>query len=303
MRCFDIIGAPFNRLGHITTKRNTINPIRKSDRNKWNGLTEWINIRNNRWKADIKDLGDVVVDKEINKLLKNNDELLALKKYSKLLNKKISTSLENKRIPITIGGDHSISIGTISSILDFYQNKKKEKVAIIWIDAHADCNDSTKSNLHGKPLAILMNIIGAWNRSDKEILSPNDLFYIGLRDIMPNELKIIENNNISNYSIDTIDEIGIKEIVKSIEEKMNNYDRLYISLDYDVLDGSIYQHCATPNIGGLTSREILYIIHKLSSNTKFVGMDICEYLPEMDKRKISKELIVKIIDTVFGYRI
>ena len=51
MRCFDIIGAPFNRLGHITTKKNTINPIRKSDRNKWNGLTEWINIRNKRWKA------------------------------------------------------------------------------------------------------------------------------------------------------------------------------------------------------------------------------------------------------------
>ncbi len=303
MRSFDIIGAPFNRLGHLKTNRNTVNPIRKSDKNKWNGLTEWINIRNKKWDADINDSGDVKVSNKISKLLKNKNDIKALQEYTRILKLKINSSIKNNRIPITIGGDHSISISTISSIIENYSIKNNEKVAIIWIDAHADCNDSLNSNLHGKPLAILMNKFEAWKLTDDEILSPKDIIYIGLRDIMPNELKIIEDNDITNFSIDKIDELGIKTVYKAIENKISDYDRIYISLDYDSLDGSIFNHCSTPNIGGLNPREILYLIDKFTNNTKFIGLDICEYLPHLDKNKISKELIVKIIDTAFGYRL
>lgn len=303
MKSFAIIGAPFNRLGHYITKKNTVTPIRKSNKNRWNGLTEWINIRNQRWNADIVDLGDVKVDRTINKLLKRKKSLLALKQYSKRLKRKVLEVLHDNRIPITIGGDHSISIGTISAIIDFYQIQKSDKVCIIWIDAHADCNNSNSNNLHGKPLAILMNEYKEWVLNSGECLSPDNLIYIGLRDLMPNELEIINRNSITNYSIKDIDEMGLNNIIKSIEDKMINYDKFYISFDYDSLDGSIYNHCATPNIGGLTSREVLNITNKLTQHSKFVGMDICEYLPEKDKKKISKELIVKIIDTTFGFRI
>lgn len=303
MKRFAIIGAPFNRLGHYNTKKNTINSIRISDKHRWNGLSEWIDIRNSRWNADIIDLGDVKVDNDINKLLKRNDNILALKKYSKKLKRQIVETITSERIPITIGGDHTISIGTISGVLDYYQNQKREKVAIIWIDAHADCNNSPGNNLHGKPLAILMNFYEQWENDNNEKLSPESLIYIGLRDLMPNESEIISKSSITNYSIEDIDDLGINNVIKSIENKLMDFDRLYISFDYDSLDGSIYNHCATPNIGGLTSREVLHIINTLTQHEKFIGMDICEYLPQKDKKKVSKELIVKIIDTAFGFRL
>lgn len=304
MNKFDIIGAPFNRVGFVNTKNNSVEPIRVSDPGCWNGLTQWINIRNNKWGADIVDRGDIEVNPEIESLLDSQNNLLALKKYSQDIVKRVLESFKTGRKPLIIGGDHSIAIGTISGVLNFYKRTRGERVAIIWIDAHGDCNDSDESNLHGKPLAILMNKYSRWS-IDKDLeLSPRDIFYIGVRDLMPNEKRIIEENSITTYSIDRVDELGINQVISSIKKEIEDrYDRVYISFDYDSLDGSIFRSCATPNIGGLTSREVLNIINIFSQMGKFVGMDICEYLPELDNDLVSKELIVKILDTVWGFRV
>lgn len=304
MKKFDIIGAPFNRLGHIATDNNTVDPIRVSDKNRWNGLTEWMNIRNNNWSGDIIDKGDVLPDLEVINRVKSGQDLLALQLYTKQIKEEILETLSSGRIPITIGGDHSIAVGTISAIMEHYKKNQKKRVAIIWIDAHGDCNDNIKYNLHGTPLAILMNKLKGWQLDKDKAVCPEDIFYIGLRDVMPNELNIIKSNNIKNYSIDIIDNLGINRVVSEVMKIVNdNYDKLYISFDYDSLDGSIFRACATPNVGGLSAREVLHTVYELTKNDNFIGMDLCEYLPELDRDRVSKELIVKIIDTAWGYRI
>lgn len=304
-RKFDIIGAPFNYLGYVTTDQNTVDGLRESDEITWNGLTEWINVRNSRWRCDIQDKGDVLPSNPIMELLNNGSKDEALSLYCSNLKKMVMKSFSKSRIPIIIGGDHSVTIGSINAALEYYTKEKKKKVAVVWIDAHADCNNSSHSNLHGKPLAILMGEYkhNTWN-SDKELnLSPSDIYYVAIRDLMPNEFELINKNKIKNYSMESIDSYGINLVLKELMQELeNNYDHFFVSFDYDSLDGSVFRACATPNVGGLSAREAIHLISTLSKSKKFIGIDFMEYLPELDNTGISKELIIKMIDAVWGFR-
>jgi arginase len=75
-----------------------------------------------------------------------------------------------------------------------------------------------------------------------------------------------------------------------------------LSFDYDALDGSIYRACATPNVGGLSAREAIHLVYSVASSPKFVGADFVEYMPELDDNGVSKELMIKLIDAVWGFR-
>ncbi|OEF10748.1 arginase family protein [Aliivibrio logei] len=304
-KAFDIIGAPFNRVGFVTTDENTVDGLRKTDEKTWNGLTEWIDVRNQRWSCDIKDLGDVPLSLKVEEYLSHNKKELALLEYSTDLKNKVLDSYRNKRIPIIIGGDHSVSVGTVQATLEYYQKERKEKVAVVWIDAHADCNGSLQSNLHGKPLALLMDKYGynGWFVEPELVLSPDDIYYVAVRDLMPNEAELIDELDISNYDMEAIDNLGFNTVLDQLMTELNGkYDRFFVSFDYDCLDGALFRACATPNVGGLSAREGLTLVKNLASNAKFVGIDFLEYMPELDESGVSKELMIKLIDAVWGFR-
>lgn len=302
---FNIIGAPFNYVGHVNTEKNTVEDLRKSDEITWNGLTEWINVRNSRWSCDIQDKGDVLPSNRVLNLLHNDSKDEALSLYCSELKERVKSSFKESRTPIIIGGDHSVTIGTLSAALEYFKKERKEKIAVVWIDAHADCNNSIHSNLHGKPLAILMDEYkhNGWSMEKEIKLSPKDLFYVAVRDLMPNEFELINKYGVSNYSMEAIDNLGFNSVLKELlQELENKYDRFFVSFDYDSLDGSIFRACATPNVGGLSAREAISLISRLSASNKFIGIDFMEYLPELDKTGISKELMIKLVDAVWGYR-
>ncbi|KJG53502.1 arginase [Photobacterium kishitanii] len=305
-KSFDIIGAPFNQLGFVTTKENTVNGIRRMDETSWIGLTDWIQVRNSRWHSDIVDTGDVPITLDVQELIDSDRKDAALQLYSSQLKSKLLETYHSGRIPITIGGDHSIAVGTLQATMEYYQRDKKEKVAIVWVDAHADINNSLDSNLHGKPLALLMNQYpyNDWDIPSDIAVNPEDVYYIGVRDLMRNEFDLINELNITNYDMPFIEKYGFNAVVEILMEKLEqDYDRVYLSFDYDALDGSIFRACATPNVGGLTAREALHLVHTISSSPKFVGADFVEYLPERDSNGVSKELMVKLIDSVWGFHL
>lgn len=305
MKGFDIIGAPFNQLGCVTTDQNTVDGLRELDDKSWVGLTDWIQVRTQRWGADIVDLGDVIVTTDIKNALDSDHKDKALMDYADTLKNKVLESYHHGRIPITIGGDHSIAVGTLQATMAFYQQQQGKKVAIVWVDAHADINNSLDSNLHGKPLALLMNLYpyNEWNMPADITINADDIYYIGVRDLMRNEYDLINELNITNYDMAFIEKYGFNAVVQMLMEKLErDYDHIYLSFDYDALDGSIFRACATPNVGGLTAREALHLVDSISSSDKFVGADFVEYMPELDDSGVSKELMVKLIDAVWGFR-
>ncbi len=103
-------------------------------------------------------------------------------------------------------------------------------------------------------------------------------------------------------TLSLLDQIGMQGVLDQLMAKLEHFDRVYLSFDYDALDGSTFRACATPNVGGLSAREAVHLVHTLAANPKFVGADFVEYLPELDPQSVSKELMVKLIDAVWGVR-
>lgn len=304
-RCYDIIGAPFNQLGCFVTNQNPVEQLRQCDEKTGQGLSQWMAIRNDRWDADIKDCGDVVVSSDVLNMLASGNKEQALALYSNELQQRLIESYQQGRVPITIGGDHSIAVGTVQATLNFYQHQQEKRVAVIWVDAHADCNNQLASNLHGKPIALLMNQYphNGWQIETSSSLSPSDVYLIGVRDLMPVEQQLMTQWQISHYSMDMIEQKGIHTIVDTLlSHLVRHYDHIYLSFDYDALDGAQFRACATPNVGGLSAREALYLVRTVAAHPKFVGADFVEYLPELDESGVSKELMIKLIDSVWGFR-
>ncbi|EGU36482.1 arginase/agmatinase/formimionoglutamate hydrolase [Vibrio ichthyoenteri ATCC 700023] len=304
-RAFDIIGAPFNQLGCYQTTDNTVDGLRRLSERSWTGLTEWIAVRNQRWGADINDCGDVQPTQKVFDLIAQEQKESALTDYCEALKTTVFESYQNQRVPITIGGDHSIAVATIQATLDYYQKRQGKRVAVIWVDAHADCNNSLASNLHSKPLALLMDQYphNNWHVEPELVPDPSDVYYVAVRDLMPNEHQLMQRYDMVNFDMTIIESHGIDGVLKQLLEKVEQqYDCVYLSFDYDALDGSLFRACATPNVGGLSAREALHLVFGIAQHPKFVGADFVEYLPEKESEEMSKELMIKLIDAVWGFR-
>ncbi len=303
-RAFDLVGAPFNQFGSVKTEKNTLEALRRLDEERWLGLSDWLEMRNERWDADIKDKGDVLPDDEAKFLVNHGEDLQGLTRYCEQLKTKVLESYRESRTPVVVGGDHAVTLGTMQATLEYFQKEKGEQVAVVWVDAHADCNTG-RGNLHGKPLALLMDKYAHdnWTVNADIRLSPQHIYYVGVRDLMLPEATLIKEEGIELFSPDVIDAMGFRSMLDTLSEQLeNNYDRFFVSFDYDALDGACFRACATPNVGGLSSPEALTLVHDLAAHPKFVGIDFLEYLPEKDPEGISKEMMIKLIDAAWGYR-
>ena len=181
-------------------------------------------------------------------------------------------SLINREFPITIGGDHTVSNGSVHASNDYHKN-----LHVVWIDAHADINTpqtSNSGNLHGMVVASLLGLAEPELVKGENKLKPSQITYVGLRDVEPLEKDIIESHSIVNYPMKDLD--NIEEIVSEIKE--TNKDKpIHISMDIDVLDPSLAPSTGTPVKGGMTLSQINHIIKELSDQT--VSFDLVEINP------------------------
>ncbi|KAH3680638.1 hypothetical protein WICMUC_000195 [Wickerhamomyces mucosus] len=216
---------------------------------------------------------------------------------TKLIYESVKLAIFNNTLPLTIGGDHSIAIGTVAGSFTKYPN-----AGLIWVDAHADINTpktTISGNLHGCPVSFLMGLDSEFYPPELQwvpkVLKPNKIVYIGLRDVDPMERKFLQNLGIVAFSMYHIDKFGINKVIEMALEAIdpnNENCPIHLSYDVDAIDPQFVPATGTPVHGGLTLREGLFIGERLAETGKLIALDIVECNPSLGVNE------VHIIDTI-----
>ncbi|GBE81712.1 Ureohydrolase [Sparassis latifolia] len=201
----------------------------------------------------------------------------------KAVSEVVGAHAKNGQLPLTLGGDHSLAMGTISGTLEQYPD-----ACVIWVDAHADINtaETTDSgNIHGMPVSFLLGIGPKVSEFSwvKPLLKPSRLVYIGLRDVDAGEKRILKENGIRAFSMHEVDKYGIGRVVDMALDHVNPKRVLpiHLSFDVDALDPSVAPSTGTPVRGGLTFREGHYICEAIYETGCLVALDIMEVNPSL----------------------
>ncbi|ORZ19759.1 arginase [Absidia repens] len=203
---------------------------------------------------------------------------------NKVAQQVLESARSHDKFVLTLGGDHSIALATVSGIFGAYPD-----ACLIWVDAHADINkpETTDSgNIHGCPLSFLTGI--STNHPDfqwvKSVVKPERLTYIGLRDVDDGEKEILKELGIKAFSMHHVDKYGIGKVVEMALDAVNpNRDLpIHLSFDVDALDPSVAPSTGTPVRGGLTFREGHYICERLHETGLLVATDIVEVNPALE---------------------
>ena len=197
------------------------------------------------------------------------------------------------RLTLTLGGDHSIAVGTISGVQKAIRERLNKDLAVIWVDAHADINTpevSGSGNIHGMPVAYLGGLSKAPKENpdvfgwlqDEHRINLSKLVYIGLRDVDRAERDIIRKHGIKAFSMHHVDKYGIGEVVRQALEYIGD-SPIHLSFDVDALDPMWAPSTGTPVRGGLTLREGDFIAECVHETGRLVAMDLVEVNPSLDE--------------------
>ncbi|KAI8939020.1 hypothetical protein NX059_004863 [Plenodomus lindquistii] len=196
------------------------------------------------------------------------------------------------KLVLTLGGDHSIAIGTISGTAKAIRERLGREIAVIWVDAHADINTpetSDSGNIHGMPVAFLTGLaeekredVFGWIK-DEHKLNLKKLVYIGLRDIDRGEKKILREHGIKAFSMHDIDRHGIGKIMDMALGWIGSDTPIHLSFDVDALDPMWAPSTGTPVRGGLTLREGDFIAECVAETGSLIALDLVEVNPSLDE--------------------
>ncbi len=211
-----------------------------------------------------------------------------------------SQAISENLIPIFLGGDHSIAIGSVGGV------SAGEEIGLIWIDAHADFNtpDSSPSgNVHGMPLASLLGegppeLISVGRSTPK--VKPENVVLIGLRDLDAAEKKRLRTSGMQLHTMRDIDERGMGEVAKAALEQLASCRRIHVSLDVDALDPNEAPGVGTPVPGGLSYREAQLLMEIIADSEKLTSLDIVEINPILDQRNRTAEIAVELAASLLG---
>ncbi|CUS20479.1 LAQU0S01e07536g1_1 [Lachancea quebecensis] len=193
--------------------------------------------------------------------------------------------LERGELPVTLGGDHSIAIGSVSAVFE-----KHPDACLLWIDAHADINTPSTTdsgNLHGCPVSFLMGLDSENTPPSLQwvpkCLKSNKIAYIGLRDVDEGEKRILRENHIPAFSMYHVDRFGLNQVIEMALQAINPDGNCPIHLSYDVdaMDPLFVPATGTPVRGGLTLREGLFIAERVAETGKLVALDVVEVNPTL----------------------
>lgn len=206
------------------------------------------------------------------------------------LSQQVYDHAKEGRLALTLGGDHSIAIGSISGSAKAIRERLGREIAVIWVDAHADINTpelSPSGNIHGMPMAFLTRLaheekedIFGWLQDD-QIVNTRKLVYIGLRDVDRGEKKLLRDNGIKAFSMHDIDRYGIGRVVEMALAHIGNDTPIHLSFDVDALDPQWAPSTGTPVRGGLTLREGDFICECVHETGNLVAMDLVEVNPSL----------------------
>lgn len=217
----------------------------------------------------------------------------------------VTISLQGNHFPLVLGGDHSLSVGSVRGAA------RQKKVGVLWVDAHADFNTSATTpsgNIHGMPLAALCGLgdprlTQLWDEATP-VVDPQRVAVIGARDLDTGEKANLREAGVMVQSMEQIDRQGLVAVMeKSLGRITRDVDGIYLSFDMDALDPRHAPGVGTPVPAGLTHREAHLICEMVAETGKLIGMDMVEVNPILDVQNQTARLAMDLILTSLGKRI
>ncbi|MCS6815935.1 MAG: arginase [Blastocatellia bacterium] len=259
----------------------------------------------------VEDLGNLPVN--IPEVLRITDPrmkyLAEVADVNRLLADRVEQVVAEGAIPLVLGGDQSISIGTIAGLASHY-HRRGEKIGVLWFDAHADMNtpETTPSgNIHGMPYAVSLGL-GVPELTDlkgfRPKLDPSCCVLIGVRDVDPLERENIRRSGIAVFTMRELDELGMRAVMeRAIEIASRGTVGFHVSLDMDFFDPFYAPGVGTPVPGGATYREGHLAMELIADSQKLLSLEIVEVNPVLDVRNHTAEFAVELALSAFGKRI
>jgi arginase len=216
----------------------------------------------------------------------------------------VATALSAGRLPMLLGGDHCLAIGSISAVAQHCRQAGK-RLRVLWFDAHADANtpaSSPSGNLHGMPVACLMGDGPASLTAlgGPPALQPGEIRLIGVRSVDATEKRYVNERGIEVYDMRSIDEIGMRTVMTQALQGVQADTHLHVSFDLDCLDPDIAPGVGTPVRGGPTYREMQLCMEMLADCGALGSVDVVELNPALDLRNRTAELAVDLLESLFG---
>jgi len=209
-------------------------------------------------------------------------------------------AIDDGVLPIFMGGDHSLAIGSIGGVTH------DEPAGVVWIDAHGDFNTpgtSPTGNIHGMAVAALLGdgfeeLVQVGRHGAK--LKAADIVMIGLRELDPQEKVRLRESGVAVYTMRDVDELGMGCVAREALGKLSHLSRIHVSLDLDGLDPIEVPGVGTTSPGGLTYREAQLLMEIIADSRQLCSLDLVEINPILDQRNRTAKIAVELAASVFG---
>ncbi len=225
--------------------------------------------------------------------------------WNQLLHDAVHAELQEGRMPVVLGGDHCLGIGSISAVARHCRAQGR-RLRVLWLDAHADFNTATltpSGNIHGMPVACLCGhgpAALAGIGGHVPALNPRDLRQIGIRSVDAGEKRLVHDMGIEVFDMRYIDEMGMRHTMELALAMADPGTHLHVSLDVDFLDPDIAPGVGTTVRGGPTYREAQLCMEMIADTGLLASLDIVELNPALDVRNRTAELAVDLVESLFG---
>lgn len=253
----------------------------------------------------VEDIGDIQVpNAESGQAAVGTKRIQAVADVCELIFKKGQHCVEKGYFALFLGGDHSISIGSVKAAA----NSSPETLGVIWVDAHADFNTpetSPSGNIHGMPVSVITGEGSAalTQIGDGVSVPAKNFVQIGIRDVDKEEAQRVNRSDLNVFTMSEIDTIGIASVVTKTLELLSHCDRIHVSLDLDSLDPAEAPGVGTPVQGGLSYREAHLLAELLNDSGKVRSLDVVEVNPILDERNKTANLAVELTASFLGKKI
>jgi arginase len=240
-----------------------------------------------------------------NRRLKYMQEIV---RTAAILSEQVESSLERGHLPLCIGGDHSLALGSITGVAA-YCRKHDRRLGVIWLDAHADANTektTPSGNIHGMVVSAALGLghpelTGIGGFSPK--LAAEHFAVVGARCIDPAEKDNIQRLGLPVYTMTDVDRRGMDAVMTDVLRRLEAVDHIHVSFDLDCVDPTEATGVGTPVTGGLTYREAHLCMETIAEERGMHSMDVVELNPILDIRNQSARLATELVASGLGQRI
>ncbi|MFN3986580.1 MAG: arginase [Rhodocyclaceae bacterium] len=256
--------------------------------------------------VDVRDCGDLAgpANPELPAVdgFRHLEEVAA---WNHALHDAVHAELLGGRLPVVLGGDHCLAIGSISAVARRCRELSR-KLRVLWFDAHADFNTATltpSGNIHGMPVACLCGfgpeaLVGIGGHVPA--MRADEIRQIGIRSVDDGEKRFLREVGIEVFDMRYIDEVGMRAVMEQALAGVDQGTWLHVSLDVDYLDPEIAPGVGTTVRGGPTYREAQLCMEMIADTGQLSSLDIVELNPALDHRNMTAELVVDLVESLFG---